>query len=139
MNTLYDSARYRLNTGAQDWRITDLVLSAWHGGLPPFHPTDVTINAIKLRGGVEVASSLPIAGHTVASDGTAQTYEVLIPTVPSGPDVTFLTMSKRNATIHDNSELIMFIDEGLGIPFTPNGLDVLITPDWLQNRGWFRP
>jgi hypothetical protein len=30
----------------------------------------------------------------------------------------------------------LFIDDAEGLPFTPNGLDVLIEPDWLLERGW---
>ena len=31
------------------------------------------------------------------------------------------------------------IDEAFELPFVPNGLDLVIQPDWLSARGWFRP
>jgi hypothetical protein len=58
---------------------------------------------------------------------------VLLPAVPVGPLVTWFTMTKAG------TDLILYIDDAEGLPFTPNGLDVPVTPDWLSNRGWFRP
>ena len=47
-------------------------------------------------------------------------------------------MSVRKPT-HNQSELVLFIDEAVELPFAPNGLDMVVTPDWSKNRGWWRP
>ena len=137
MNAPYDIFRYSLLTALIDWRTENLVLSAWVG-TPDYDPEDRTVNDIKLRGNVEAGYSLPINGTSVTMDGTAQTDQVLIPDVPIGPDVTWFTLARSNAT-HDLSELVQFVDEAENLPFTPNGLDIVVQPDWIQQRGWFRP
>ena len=76
-------------------------------------------------------SSLPITSQTVAPDGTAQTNQVIIPGVPIGAPITFFTMS-------DADQLILFIDEAVELPFVPNGLDMVVQPDWLEQRGWWK-
>jgi hypothetical protein len=137
LNSIYDNARRQLLTAGLNWPVDPLVVSAWSGALN-FLPTETTIAAIKARGFVERGVSLPINNAAVTTDGTAQTDQVVIPAVPIGADVTRLTLAKVK-TPHDNSELVLFIDEAEGLPFVTNGLDLVVQPDWVQNRGWFRP
>jgi len=136
-NGIYDRARYDLLTASLNWLTVSLKLTAWVG-TPQFFPTDTTIGAIKARGAVAVGESLPINSNTVAVAGYAQTNPVLIPTVPVGPDVTWFTMSKVNI-VADNSLPLLHLDDVYGLPFTPNGLDMLVMPDWVYQRGWYRP
>lgn len=137
VNDIYDATRFALLTAQLNWSATGLTLSAW-SGTPDFDPTDTKISDIKARGGVELASSSPVLGVAVSLDGTAQTGPIVLPAVPIGPDVTWFTMAKTNAT-HDFSELLLFIDDAENLPFVPNGLDMLVQPDWALGRGWFRP
>ena len=137
MNTIYDAARYKLMTAAFDWTATDLLLTCW-SGTPVFVPTDQTIGDVGIHGPVERGSSLPITSQSVTPDGTGQTNKVVIPAVAVGAPITFFTMSDRKPT-HSLSELILFIDEAEDLPFDPNGLDMVVYPDWLQQRGWWRP
>jgi hypothetical protein len=136
-NSIYDQARYQLLTAALDWRSVPLVMSAW-SGTPLFEPTDQTIADILLHGFTELSYSMPITGQKVSTDGTAQTDPVVIPGVLIGPDVTWFTFARKNVT-HELSELILFIDQAEGLPFEPNSLDIVVQPDWLQGRGWWRP
>jgi hypothetical protein len=137
VNAIYDTARFSLLTAQLNWMTVQVTLSAW-AGTPDFDPTDETLADIKARGGVELAASLPVLGNTVSLDGTAQTGPIVIPTVPIGADVTWFTLARVNAT-HDLSPLLLFVDEATDLPFEPNGLDMLVMPDWALNRGWFRP
>jgi hypothetical protein len=137
MNQPYDNARYRMLSAALNWTTEPMVLSAW-SGTPDFVKTDKTISQIKARGNTELAKSLPITSQTVAADGTAQTNDVLIPGIAVGMTVTWFTMSDQ-FPLHDASELILFIDTAVELPFVGNALDMLIRPDWLENRGWFKP
>lgn len=135
MNKIYDQGRYLLATAGLDWRATDLVLVAW-SGTPVFTKTDRTVADIVTRGVTALLGySQTITAKTVAGDGALQTNHVVIPGVSVGPMVSHLTMCRRNAT-PNLSELLLYVDDAEGLPFTPNGLDMVLTPDWLQNRGW---
>lgn len=136
MNQPYDKTRYQFVTGAFTWTAIDLVLAAL-SGTPDFVPGDTQIASIVGRGGVVLGYSQPILNKTVVPDGTVQTGPVVIPTVPVGPDITWFVLAKRFIT-PNLSEPIYFIDDAYTLPFTPNGLDVIVQPDWLQQRGWFR-
>lgn len=135
-NAPYDQTRYFWATGALDWRATDLVLVAW-AGTPNFVQTDKTVSEIVARGVTTLLGySQAISGNLVAADGVMQTSDVIIPDVPVGPPLTHFTMCRRNPSIPALSELLFYIDDVYGLPFEPNGLDIEVTPDWLQHRGW---
>ena len=136
MNDVYDFARVQLLTAQLDWRSIPLVLTAW-SGTPLFVPSHQVIADIAASI-AELGHSMAITEQSVSADGTAQTNEVLIPGVPVGPDVTWFTMAWLKP-IYTQSSLILFIDDAEGLPFEPNGLDIVVTPDWLENRGWWRP
>jgi hypothetical protein len=132
MNNAYDIARYRFVTAGLDWRTLNLQLTAW-GGTPNFIPTDTLISDITTRNVTTLlGTSQPITAKAVTSDGTVQTNQVLIPNVPVGPDVTHFIMGETGG------QLIYFVDDALNLPFTPNGLDIVVQPDWSLQRGWFR-
>lgn len=132
MNNVYDDARVKLLTALFDWTAYDLRLVAW-SGTPSFLPTEKTVSQITGRGYAISGTSQVITSKTVSVNGTAQTNQLLLPAVPVGPPVTWFTMTKAG------TDLILYIDDAEGLPFTPNGLDVPVTPDWLSNRGWWRP
>jgi len=136
MNNIYDDARYKLLTAGLDWTAIPLRLAAW-GGTPTFVPTDKILDHITFRNTL-LGYSQPITYQTVTPDGTAQTNPVLIPDVPIGPDVTWFTMVKHVGA-QSSAELLLYIDNAEELPFVPNGLDLVVQPDWLQSRGWFRP
>jgi hypothetical protein len=131
-NAIYDVARYRLLTANLDWTALNLQLAAL-GGTPEFVPEDEEIIDITNRGKPLLGVSMPIPIKSVAVNGTAQTGPVVIPTVPVGQNVTHFAMTEASGA------LILFIDEAIELPFVPNGLDMVIQPDWLQQRGWWRP
>jgi len=138
MNNIYDLARRELLNAQMNWPTIELLLVAF-GGTPDFDPLDISLGNIKARSHPEMGSSLPINGTTVAINGTAQTDQVLIPGIPVGPPVTWFVMCRKHATVHDSSKPILFLDDVYQLPFVPNGLDLVIQPDWLQWRGWWRP
>jgi hypothetical protein len=132
MNAPYDVARYRFVTAGLDWPTLDLRLTAW-GGSPNFVATDTTISDITTRNVTTLlGTSQPITVTAVTADGTAQTNGVVIPNVPVGPDVTHFTMGEASGA------LILYVDDALNLPFSPNGLDMVIQPDFLAQRGWFK-
>jgi hypothetical protein len=137
MNQIYDVARRHLLNATLNWVTTNLVLIAWKG-TPRFVATDATTAAVKSHGAIDVSWSLAVTGKAVSTNGTAQTDQVLLPKVPTGAPVTHFVLARKEAVL-TNSVPILFIDDADGLPFIPNGLDVPVTPDWLQRRGWFRP
>ena len=129
-NGVYDNARYKLMTAAFSWPAADLVLTVW-SGTAVFYPVDQIINDVAAHGAVQRGTSMPITAKTVALDGTAQTNQVVVPAVAIGDPITFFTMS-------DGLDLVLYIDEALDLPFIPNGLDMVVQPDWLDQRGWWK-
>jgi hypothetical protein len=136
-NAIYDIARRGLLNATLNWVTTNLVLIAWKG-TPRFVATDATVAAVKSHGAIDVSWSLAITGKAVTADGTAQTDPALLPKVPTGSQVTHFVLARKEAVL-TNSMPILFIDDAFGLPFVPNGLDVPVQPDWLAQRGWFRP
>ena len=137
MNNIYDVARRSLLLAAHNWTTTPLVLFAF-SGTPVFDPTDVNMAEVATTNPGLRGTSMPVLNKTVTIDGTAQTDPIVIPGIVVGPDVTHFVLS-RNTGSYVTSMPILFIDEAFELPFVPNGLDLVIQPDWLSARGWFRP
>ena len=133
MSGIYDNFRQKLLTASIDWRTEDYLLTAWEG-LPDFEPTDANISDISARpNAVLLATSQPILGKAVSFDGTAQTGPVVIPGIPVNETVSFFVMAMAAGAP------LLFIDDAIDLPWTSNGLDMVVQPDWLYERGWFRP
>lgn len=135
-NALYNTARYTFITGATDWRTLDLRL-VLISGTPNYQPADLTLADIVNRGGIIRGMSLPITGLAVPPDGTAVSDPVVVPEVPVGDPVEWMVLIRYNP-VQSNSTLVYFIDDAKDLPAVPNGLDMVVQPDWLQQRGWFR-
>ena len=135
-NSVYDATRYKLMTAGFSWMATQLMLVAWSGPAG-FYPEDETIDDLVAHGSVKRGQSLPITTQSVSPDGTAQTGQVVIPALAIGTPITFFTMVDKKPNV-GMSELILFIDDAIELPFIPNGLDMVVQPDWLSKRGWWR-
>ena len=135
VNAPYNIARYIFVTGAFNWLTMNLTLVAW-SGTPVFVATDQDVVDITGRGTTTARGvSLPITQKMVAADGTVQTNQVVIPAVPIGPDITHFTLVDDQGAA---DTLLSYLDEATELPFVANGLDLIVQPDWLQARGWFR-
>jgi hypothetical protein len=137
MSNIYDISRVQLMAGLFDWRVADLILVAWDN-VPIFNPIMQKITAIKTSGFNELGVSLPITGLAIEAAGIAQSDAVVIPGVPVGPNVTWMTLCIRHPTVHDQSQLLLFIDDAVELPYVPNGLDIVVSPDWAYQRGWWK-
>lgn len=137
MNSIYDVSRRSLLLAALNWTTTDLVMLAF-SGTPVFDPTDANMAEVVVTTPDLAGTSLAVTGRTVTTDGIAQTDPIVIPGVPVGPDITFFVLAK-NTGLFDTSMPILFIDDAFELPFVPNGLDLVVQPDWLSARGWFKP
>jgi len=133
MSEIYDIARRSLLIGALPWLTTDLVLSAF-GGTPLFDPTHDSMADIIAINGAPLGTSLAVTGNGATADGVAQTDPIVIPAVPIGPDVTWFVLAVGPSTMP-----VLFIDDAQELPFVPNGLDLVVSPDWAYQQGWFRP
>lgn len=136
MNILYNVARNQFATGSIDWRVFNPVFIAW-GGTPDFNPLDTIVSHIKARGNVELSRSLPITSKTVTPAGNLQTNNVVLPSVPAGSTVTWFTFCRAGVTA-DGATPLLFVDDAENLPYDTDGLDVIITPDWVEARGWGR-
>jgi len=132
VNSLFNITRHNMATGAFNWvGGPGFVLQAWHGDWT-FDPAVLTPAAITAA---LQATSLPLTNRGVASLGYCASDPALFSALAVGPEISFLTMSYDNGS----RDLVAFFDEGFNMPFTPNGNDWLIQPDYLSQRGWFRP
>lgn len=137
MNQIYDISRYSMLTNQFDWLTFNLLLYLFSGS-PVFDPTDITMADVTAANPGLVGTSQPVLGNAVTADGTAQTGPVLVPLVPIGPNVTFMVMAIATG-VFATGKPVLLVDDAEGLPFTPNGLDMVIQPDWAQARGWYRP
>jgi hypothetical protein len=137
MNTIYDTARYRFATAQLNWTTQKIVLIVWSGP-PTFVATDTKITDIITRATTVAAGhSLQILKQTVSIDGYLQTDQVVVPSVPPGPTLTHFIMASFVTSWNDGFP-ILYVDDVMNLPFDPNGLDIIVQPDWLQQRGWGR-
>lgn len=136
-NDLYNVARVRMVTASFDWQGTDVFLMAWSGTYK-FDEQHRNIADVTAAGGIRRSVSLPSAFQTYTEEGIVQTSPYLFPLVSIGPPLIFFTLTFGNV-VPGQEELIAFYNEGEGLPYEPKGLDVLVQPDWLSKRGWFRP
>lgn len=137
MNSIYDVARQNFAKALLDWTSVPLALLAYSGG-PEFHPEDRTVGEINAHGTtLFVKQSQDIITQTVDAQGYLQTDNVVFETVPVGPPITHFVMISQGTSLA-SSLPILYIDEADEMPFAPNGLDVVVTPDWFANRGWGR-
>lgn len=137
MNRLYSRNRIKFLNGQFDWPSRQMVMSCCRGAYT-FDEQHITAAELTAAGAVLVASSLPITGQTAMAGGYAMSDMVVIPTVPAGPEVTFLILFDITDAGTIGNVPLVYVDEAMGLPFTPNGLDQQIQPDWLSHRGWFR-
>jgi hypothetical protein len=137
VNSLFDPYRERLLSGQSVWTAVTLALVAWRGPYS-FLETNRTVQDVADGGGALVQVSMQLLHPQVITGGYARTDTALFPNVPAGEPVLFLTMIEVGATI-PASLLVCYIDTADGLPFTPNGQDQPVQPDWIQHRGWLQP
>lgn len=137
MNTFY--ARYRDHLLAADtpWTGLPVGLVAW-SGIYFFDEAHITVANVQTAGGTVVSVAEPNPTTIAGPGGYAITDAMLLKAVPVGPPVSFLTLIRVGPSV-PTSELIAYINQAEGLPFIPNGLDIVVQPDWLNRRGWFRP
>jgi len=139
MSDIYDRVRYAMLTGAFDWTALGLRLAAWSGELD-FAADDTDVDDIEARAlATLLGFSLPVTGLTVTTDGRAQTDPIVIPGLTFGQELTFFTFVEYNEADEGASTLVLFIDDAFELPFATNGLDITVQPDWIEERGWWRP
>jgi hypothetical protein len=138
LNVPYDHIRERLLYGTFSWPDAQLELCAWADGA--YFPSHIRVSDLVAAGGVQSSvSTLPIV-PTVGPGGYASTGNVVLPGTGFviGQLISFLTLNDRKDAV-DDPKLLLFCADVEGLPFFANGLDVLVAPDWLSSRAWWRP
>jgi len=136
MNALYNTARERMVKGMFDWQALDVVLTAWSGPYQ-YDETNRYSGDIVSRKGIKRATALKNVASSATVEGIVQTAPYVFTTISIGEPVIFFTMSLRSSQV-GLDELVCYLDEGFNLPYEPNGLEVVVQPDWLHQRGWFR-
>lgn len=138
MNIVYDFARNRMLTGTLNWPSMVARMLVW-GGSYTFVAGHTTVaNVIAGAGGSPRAISLPATNKVATAAGYAKSDPILVQGLTPGPDITFYTLVEDIGGDVPTWRLIGYFDTGIDTPFSPNGLDWKIQPDWLAGRGWFR-
>jgi hypothetical protein len=131
MNQLYARVREQMAKAQFNWVGLVVHPFIWRGPYV-FSEAHVSATDVASAGGAPVMAGAQLTGMLVKPGGYCTSYPALLPAVAVGAPVTFMTL------VDGSQNLIAYIDEAVGLPFTPNGLDWLVQPDWLPRRGWFR-
>lgn len=128
-NALYDPGREGFLDGSIDWDTDDIramgLTSAQAFSAAHKFVSDLT------AGNIVVRSAAGVAGKTVTSgvaNHSAHTW-----TAVSGSAIARIVYYKYNAA-DASARLICFIDTATGLPVTPNGGDITLTPDVGANK-----
>lgn len=118
---LYDSAREAFLSGDLDWLADTYKVLLVSSGYT-FSSTHAVLSDVP--SGARVATSGALTGKT-ATAGVADADDVTISAV-SGSQITGLIIY-QDTGVEATSKLVCYVDEGTGIPLTPNGGDVVVT------------
>jgi hypothetical protein len=127
-NALYDKGREGFLSGAIDWDTDDIRIALVSAG---YTPNLATHDMVDDLGANIVARSTAIASPTVTDGVAGHAAKTL--TAVSGAQVTRIAYYKYNAA-DASARLICLIDTATGLPVTPNGGDITITPDTGANK-----
>jgi hypothetical protein len=133
MNQMYDDARERLLKAQLNWQNLTLVLLAFDLTSYSYVSTHLTQANI----GTPVGVSQTLTSPLVSPGGYARTNAGVFIAIPVGPSVKFLVLAEQHAT-PANRRLIAYTNIASGLPFTPNGGDWVVKPDWANSQGWWR-
>jgi hypothetical protein len=138
MNRLYSRNRIKFLNTQFDWANRQMIMTCCRGPYT-FDEEHITSDELVANGAELVASSLPMTGQTAMPGGYAMSDLIVVPAVPANTlPVTFLVLFDVTEAGTVGNVPLVYIDEAMGLPFVPNGLDQQIQPDWLNHRGWFR-
>jgi hypothetical protein len=129
-NALYDAGRNAFLTGGISWTTDTIkIVVVDSADYTPNLATDDFLNDIPAVGRVAISGAL--TGKTAVA-GVADANDVTL-TAVSGDSFEYIIGFKDTGT-ESTSNLIFFIDTAVGLPFTPNGGDVLIVWDDGANK-----
>lgn len=128
MSALYDLGRQKFLAGAIQWLAHDIKVVLVDTGT---YSVDLAADEFlsDLSGGVATSGNLTGKDST---NGVADAADITCTSV-SGSSVEAIVLY-RDTGVAATSPLIAYINTGTGLPFTPNGGDVLISWDNGANR-----
>jgi hypothetical protein len=118
--------------GLFDWDNIDVRMYGFTDPAYVFDENDAILSHV----GVPVTTSLTLTGMVATATGFCRSDAAVLVSVPIGPPIRFLILAEYGPL---DPPLIAYIDMGEGLPYIGNGLDQVVIPDWLDERGWFRP
>jgi hypothetical protein len=128
-NALYDGGREGFLDGSIDWDTDDIrvmgLTSAQAFSAAHKFVSDLT------AGNIVVRAAAGVAGKTVTA-GVAN-HSTLTLSAVTGSAIARLVYYKFNAS-DAAARLICYIDTATGLPVTPNGGDITVTPDTGANK-----
>jgi hypothetical protein len=135
-NGLYNAARVKMVAAQFDWAGFLVVFFAYRAtSTYVFDPTH-GISDI----GAPDAVSEAVLHQTITPTGYCRSDPVQFNNVAAGADIKFLVIAEKGVGGAAGAwSPVCYFDQGIDLPFVPNGNDIIVRPDWLADRGWFRP
>jgi hypothetical protein len=134
VNGLYNWTRQRMMSSQFTWNALPVRLCAFIGTYV-FDEDHINLSS---AGVTPVCESLPLINQQYTSKGYGQSDNAWFQNVPLTAPWTFLIMVD-DTLVGAARTLIAYYDTGVNLPRQVNGQDELVIPDWLSQRGWFRP
>jgi len=128
-NALYDPGREGFLDGSIDWDTDDIRVMGLTSS-QTFTASHKFVSDLT-SGNIVVRSAAGVTGKTV-TNGVAN-HSALTLSAVTGSAIARLVYYKYNAA-DASARLICFIDTATGLPVTPNGGDITITPDAGANK-----
>lgn len=129
-NALYDLGREKFLKGSISWNSDNIKVAAVKAGYTRNLATDEFLSIIT---GSDIIATSPNLGTKTTAAGVAGAANATIAAVPAGANITQLVIYKDTGSAA-TSPLIGNIDTATGLPFTPNGSDVVIGWDTGANK-----
>ncbi len=133
MNQLFAIPRQRLLKALWNWETVAVRLLAFNTAYT-FNEDHTTVSQI----GAPLAQSELLTGKVATVKGYARSNAAYFTSIGVAAPVTFFVLAEDIGGASSTWKPMAYIDEAEGLPFTPNGAEKTVVPDWITNQGWFR-
>jgi len=135
-NALYDLGRNGFLTGLADWDTDDIRIALVKAGYTQNLATDNFISTPAANIGAPSASwrSAAIAGASGAAGVANHTARTMTAVLSDASNAATRVLYYKYNAADASALLLVYIDTATGLPVTPNGGDITVTPDTGANK-----
>ena len=140
-NSLYNIGRQRLLKGQMNWEsagtIKAVLLDINAGAGYTFSAAHANMSSTNIPAACRIAE-IALIGCSATSEGAANADDPTFPAVPVGSPLDAVLIYQYNGADDTLNYPIAYLDSMTGLPFTPNGGDIIVVWDNGTNK-IFRP